>query len=273
MKSSLTCSQICPAESDHSAEHRSRSHVHVRSGIKKRSKMLFTEHHVLLNFPKTGSTWTRKVMQSQGNSIRKKRLFLSRKSWPENWWYEHLVRRESPNRMDQHGTRREMEAFLRKFPFSRINLPNQSIITNWRDPFELFSSSYRYQWWNHWPSSRKLDAQSRFPAFPQWEARHFYQYQKESQHLDFDRENEKTITILKSLGINWLGIKIILFYGSNALINEINSGKFHNDEIVFDAFCADVQEVTFLKQADLTTELTKTLKFSNESKFPKKMNS
>lgn len=227
--------------------------------------MVFTEHHILLNFPKTGSTWTRNVIKYQGDRLRKRHLFLPRQLWPENWWFEHLVRRENPDRIDQHGTRREMEAFKKKYPSSRITRSNQSVVTVWRDPFELFSSSYRYQWWNHWPISRRLDAQERFQAFPQWEAKHFYQYQSESQLLDFTSDNARTITNLKSLGIGWLGIKIILFYCSKDLFERITAGKFHSEEEVFTAFSADVQDITFMMQADLTKGLIKTIKLSDKS--------
>jgi hypothetical protein len=108
--------------------------------------MLITDQFVLLNMPKTGSTFARDVVREILR--RRNKSFCLDLSLPNI---------KVPGRgSDQHGTYDQIPDEHK----------HKQIVTVVRNPYERIVSSYRYGWWKDNPGVPREDAQLAFPSFP-----------------------------------------------------------------------------------------------------------
>lgn len=103
--------------------------------------MIITDDFVLLNFPKTGTTFTRKII---------KMLYKDK--------FEELLLPYPPDTrlMHQHA------------PYARIPAEHRrkTILSIMRNPFDRYVSLFIYKWWINYPPERKEKLIEIYPAFP-----------------------------------------------------------------------------------------------------------
>lgn len=223
--------------------------------------MLITDDFVMINFPKTGSSFAREVIKdlyTRKSSLIHKALSLFGVSNPSyielmlpninNATYK--FRHKHVN--GQHGT-------FNQIPEQYKSKPIVSII---RNPFERYMSSYKFKWWEKYPPQSNQVIFERYPHFPDLSFNEFYDMMHE-----FGRENRlRGIKPKIELGI--YTIQFIQFYFNNP--NDVLN-KIDDEYIEKDLFREDMRNITFLKQENLNEELKKFLlgvgKSSDELQF------
>jgi hypothetical protein len=125
--------------------------------------MIITERFVVLNNPKTGSTFVRTVLKQlhSGDDVRPGGLRLLegylRKPVPS--LTELLlpnIKVPAPRPPDQHGTYSQIPAAYRK----------REVVSVVRDPFARLLSTYRFGWWRRYPPLDGAALALHFPGFP-----------------------------------------------------------------------------------------------------------
>jgi hypothetical protein len=140
--------------------------------------MLITDDFVLLNFPKTGTTFVRKVIKKVYND-RLKELLVPKS----------VERQRSP-----HGT------------YSQIPGEHQgkTIVSIVRNPFDRYVSQYVFKWYADWPPERLEILKGNYPTFPEISF---------TEYLDMSDRFSK-INILREHGVSTntnIGIQTVQF--------------------------------------------------------------
>jgi hypothetical protein len=131
--------------------------------------MLITPHFLVINLPKSGSSFVRSVIKAifarQGVTVSRPH-WIPAWYWAQGWlpWRRGGMARELilPNvRMpgrprDQHGTTAQIPPAYR----------DRAIVSVMRDPFGKAVSEYRFRWWVRYPPLSPAALRRDFPAFP-----------------------------------------------------------------------------------------------------------
>ncbi len=131
--------------------------------------MLITKKFIMLNFPKTGSSFARKVLKHIFSVAHTVESFDSDKGYTGDGVVEHLL----PNirvkgmgdRVDHHGTYSQIPESERAKPVFSIG----------RDPILRLLSLYRYQFWVQRPPMPIMTIKSMFPMFPNLSLREYFE--------------------------------------------------------------------------------------------------
>ena len=125
--------------------------------------MLITKDFVLLNFPKTGTTFARKVIMQayldRLSLLQKARLKFGLAQPP---FHDLRLHKLKPNgklnksRADQHGKMRQIPQ----------EFQDRQVVSIVRDPVDRYLSMYRFRRWVNFPAFSKPDVKKRFPHFP-----------------------------------------------------------------------------------------------------------
>lgn len=215
--------------------------------------MIITKDFIILNLPKTGSSFVRQVIKEIYYSRRNKNLFtkvvhklkLKQVGFREVFVAHPII----PNYKDQHGC-------LDQIPDGNKGKVILSVV---RDPYNRLESFYKFRWWVQNPSIEKKQIENHFPDFPNLT---FEQYLK-MQALKNDKIKLQC-GISPDLKIGNQSIQFIRFYFKNhkevlATLDEdyIKKGKFKKD------LC----EICFLRNENLNEELAQ---FLSNYEFSKK---
>ncbi|WP_309401069.1 hypothetical protein [Cerasicoccus maritimus] len=203
--------------------------------------MTITEDFVLINYPKTGTTFTRSAIAlAYGvKCIRLNRLmqkFCIRTSLRELQFPKLYGNYDSSYR-DQHGVYRQIP----------IEDRGKRIVSIVRNPIHKYISSYVYGWWkNHPPYSLDLVVQD-FPKFPDISFPEFYDL------VNHPNANEDKISVPEARAIGSYTRMFLVFFSEDpdAAAAGILSGKSLADVI---------PRVTFLHQEALRDNLCLFLK-------------
>ena len=112
--------------------------------------MLVTDRFVIINLPKTGSTFVREVFKAMG---------AHRRWWPGRPRVRELL---LPNAnlvggvLDQHGK-------VQQIPPESRHLPIVSVV---RNPYDKFLSAFEYRFWARYPQFPEPELRARFPHWP-----------------------------------------------------------------------------------------------------------
>ena len=204
--------------------------------------MIITDKLVILNFPKTGSTFVRKVLRDIYSKRRKKLLFriLRKLKIKKDVGFKEIMTNHPliDGYQDQHGCYDQIPDEHKK----------KTIVSVVRDPYLRLESIYKFRWWvDHPPVEKKL-IDKHFPNFPDLSI---------NQYLDMSLLVNKKLkgkyNIDNTLKVGNQTIFFIRFYFKNhkkilANIDEnyIKQGLFKND------LC----NVTFLRNENLNDELS-----------------
>ena len=185
--------------------------------------MLITKDFVLLNYPKTGSTFSRRIIRQVYLDDCEELLFPVAYDW----------RYIGPN--TQHGT-------YMQIPEKHRNKPVLSII---RNPFDRYVSQYRFKWYAHSPPANRRELQKLYPCFPELEFAEFLDMGER-----FSKRNVlAAYDIFQDTDIGFQTISFIAFFSGNPRedLEDLISGKG-------DPFLR-LPKVHFLHQESLREEL------------------
>jgi hypothetical protein len=121
--------------------------------------MIITEIFVMLNLPKTGSTFARTVIKELYKPSILKKILVKLRLVPRDLIELKLPNIKMPNRIfDQHGT-------YSQIPKKYLNRPVFSVV---RNPYTRFLSAYQFKSWAN-PNQLTVDRsilERDFPTFP-----------------------------------------------------------------------------------------------------------
>jgi len=218
--------------------------------------VLITNHFVVLNFPKTGSTFVREVIKEIYNQRLNKKLidrFLIKLKIKDRELIEELLLpnygiANNKDRKSQHGAYFQIPEIHR----------NKKIISILRNPYSRFESQYKFK---AWARNVILDATdlNKFPQFPDLTIEDYFEYQ-----ICIADNQKKIFGIPKGLNIGSQTIRFIYMFFKNPLeiFPKLTAEYFEKRN-----YLQDIAEIEFLKQETLNDELALFLSkydFSND---------
>jgi hypothetical protein len=194
--------------------------------------MLITESFVMLNYPKTGSSFARKVIKDL-YAREPRRRFGGR--WCKELILPNIRHESEPN---QHGCYSQIPRRYR----------NREVVSIVRSPYERFISNFEFRYWVNNPILQASVVQERFPTFPELSL---------DQYVDFDALVAKAVSKVA------LGAQTVQFV-------QLFSRQFPktiDDSLDLATAIDGLANITFLRQENLNLELMSFLRrkgFSNE---------
>lgn len=184
--------------------------------------MLITEDFVLLNFPKTGSTFARKVI----GKIYKDKC--------EELLVPAAFNKYNNGRKAQHGT------------FGQIPLEHRGkvVLSIVRNPFDRYVSQFCFRWYSHSPPAREEILRQIYPGFPEIDFRQFLDMTDR-----FSKRNILTLFKAPDTDIGFQTVQFLAFYSynpENALNTLVKGGR--------DPF-SELPPIHFLRQEFLREDL------------------
>ncbi len=203
--------------------------------------MIITDDFVMLNFPKTGSSFAREVIKrcysKRATAPREllARVGLARPRLIE-LLHPKIDETQDYSVIDQHGTYRQIPAEHRKKPIVSIT----------RNPMERYVSTYLFGWWKEHPPATADEIRGAFPNFP---ALSFGEY-FEMLHGFGLRSRLGGIETRIGLGLHT--VQFIQFYcrEPRAVL-----ARMDHDYIERARFGGDFSPVVFLHQENLNSEI------------------
>lgn len=204
--------------------------------------MIVTKDFVLLNFPKTGSSFARHVIKKiYSNRLRNNiayRIGMKLKLLPP-YIFEHFTphigyRRLNVKRIDQHG-------LYSQIPTKYLDRPVFSIV---RNPYEKLISSYRFKFWAIKPMLSDKIIQKKLPNFPDLTLEEYIQY------LNLIVIHNYNIPPGARLG--YFTIQFIEFFSKNP---EYELQKIRNGSFNFKELLNGLGELSLLTQENLRKDL------------------
>jgi hypothetical protein len=203
--------------------------------------MIITDDLVMLNFPKTGSTFAREVFKRvySGRESRLHKLLV--KAGMANPCIQELLLPQIDEERNsgikaQHGT-------LRQIPAEHRHKPIVSIM---RNPFSRYVSLYLFRWWEKVPPAEKHSLLERYPHFPDLSFCEYY----ELEHL-YGRKN-RLHGIVPKMDLGGQSLQFIQFYFRDP---ESVLKKIDDEYIDKGRYREDMASIHFLHQEDLNREL------------------
>lgn len=215
--------------------------------------MLITNHFVVLNFPKTGSSFVREVIKEIYNKRLNKtlieRVLIKLQIKERDFIKEILMPRFGiPDDKDQHGNYFQIPEKYR----------NKKIVAVIRNPYLRFESQYKFKWWAK-NTSTDADCLNKFPSFPNLSIDDYFEFQLSQVSVQ-----KELFGIPQNLNIGYQTIRFIYMFFKNPA--EIFP-KLTNNYFESGSYLNDIAEVKFLRQENLNEELAMFLSNYNFSKY------
>lgn len=221
--------------------------------------MLITDSFVMLNLPKTGSTFVRSAIQEIYTERRKQAPLLyklSTKLTPLNrlvesntknrlFLVELMFKTSSQQPKNQHG-------YYSQIPLEYRDREVASVI---RNPYDRFLSIYKYQWWVKYPHLDENIIFKHFPHFPDLSLDEFVD-------LQYLRATHSPSTLWKDQSL--YGNQTKMFIKMFSKNPDVTFEKIANHGSI-DQIVDSLADITFLKQENLTNELATFLEKHNFS--------
>lgn len=205
--------------------------------------MLITDRFILINLPKTGSTFARtmlkqvhasklsdRILAKLGIGVEYDRRFIKELLLPE------INSASAGQIVTQHGT-------VQQIPEEHRHKPIISII---RNPLSRYVSFYFHRWWAKHPPANPDDIRIKYPRFPSLSFEEYYWMAHESGKADLIGNLETDI----SLGLQTIQFIQYFCYNPTCVLTNINE-----DYIDQGLFWKDIPKVQFLHQENLNQEL------------------
>lgn len=202
--------------------------------------MIATDDFLLINFPKTGSSYTREVIKRLyrpgGGALSGLRGVVDRRPVFHEIMLPKIDQERQKGILDQHGTRQQIPARFSHLP----------IVTVARHPFKRYISNYRYGWWRENPPAPVEEIRAEFPAFPELDFEEFY-----AMNHRFSRPNRlKEIEPTLELGLH--SIQFVQFFARDprAYLETLTDESLESGDCLL-----EFDSIRFLDQDDLSGEL------------------
>jgi len=204
--------------------------------------MIITDEFVVINFPKTGSTFVRNTLKRvhQRQSLLGKLLFasrLKRKPYYENLWLPNIRTNSARrNKLDEHGV-------CSQIPTRHLD---KKIVSVKRNLFEHYISSYEYGDWKKAPWVEEEILNKKFTNYPNLSFEEYVDLIHEHNPMEYHPR------IGRKLSIGPASCQFILFYFKRPfdIINNMNQ-----EYLELKKYEDDMYPVHFLDQANLNDEL------------------
>lgn len=203
--------------------------------------MLVTDDFVMINFPKTGSSFVRHVVKQiyEAKETKWKRFWRERISGPDPLQELILPKIDLAAHQDiedQHGTYRQIPTQYR----------NRSVTSVTRNPLDRYVSAYLFRWWHRTPPASEAEISA---AFPSWPDLSFEEYFRMIHR--FSLRNQLNGVVPKiSLGLQTVQFLRFYFPDPYELLSRIDE-----DWIDRDCWRDEMPEISFLHQENLGSEL------------------
>lgn len=206
--------------------------------------MIITDRFILLNLPKTGSTFTRNVIMKlfkEDNPGLADKVFWKLNIRKKNAEELKLanVKVNFRNNKDQHGIYDQIPLKYKE--------SGREIVSNIRDPFTAYISRYNFESWkkHKWPNLE--ERKKKYPHFPDLT---FPEY-VDAANMDL-RHRLQRVELPRGIKIGGLSLQYIQMFCRNHIDLLSNLKKdFKNDSSLKDHF----PEITFLRQENLNEDL------------------
>ena len=203
--------------------------------------MLITENFVVLNFPKTGSSFVRNVVKSLYQRRIDKRPLGKMLSALKiiNPGYVELF---PPN--PAHAGNKDQHAAYSQIP---TQFKHRPIVSAIRSPYQRFESLYRYKWWAKYPGLDLQILRRNFPQFPDLSIDDFVLFRELTT-----RQLKMKYGIPDDIVIGDQTIKFINMFFTNPqkVLSQLDTLYMSSDSHI-----RDIANVEFLRQENLNNEL------------------
>ena len=199
--------------------------------------MLVTNKFIMLNFPKTGSSFARKVIKRvYANTLTG---FSNSTIICEELILPNIRNKVSKDKSDHHGTYCQIPPEYR----------NRKIVSIIRNPLDRFLSIYKYGAWKHSPPIPNNEVKKLFPKFPELEIDEFIEMQNESikYRLGFEIKEFE-------IGIQSVQLVQMFFRSPEIILKSIFNGSYSKSDVV-----SGIGDIKFLNQEYLREDLIRFL--------------
>jgi len=214
--------------------------------------MIITDNLVILNLPKTGSSFVRKVVKDIFLKRKNNKFFakvLNKLGIKSIGYKEIMAQHHSRhNYKDQHG-------FYDQIPDEDKNKKILSVV---RDPYLRLESIYKFKWWVSYPPLEQEELYSNFPNFPDLTLEQYLEMQ-----IIFNEKMKKKYNIDKDVVIGNQSIQFISFFFKNhkKVLADLN-----NEYIINGLYKDDMCNVSLISNENLNEEL---ISFLSKNGFQK----
>jgi hypothetical protein len=204
--------------------------------------MIITDKFVMINFPKTGTAFTRKILMDlhKNHSTRDKILFklgLKKQEHFQNLLLPNIrTISERKDFMNEHGICDQIPEDHKSKPIASIK----------RDVFARYISIYNYEHWKKWPFLDLEIVREKFPKYPELGFEEFVRFLIEFNPLSYLPQ------INRKIPVGPLTSQYILFYFKNSF--QVLK-KMDAEYLSKKRYLADRYKVHFLDQANLNKDL------------------
>lgn len=203
--------------------------------------MLVAAHFLVLNLPKSGSSFVRAVVKD----LYRRRRGRYPAWWPHRSGSDRFLKELILPNVRLPGRSRDQHGIAAQIPRRFRDRPIVSVI---RDPYAKLVSDYRFRWWATYPPLPPAELARLFPQFP---GLSFDEYLRLSDHVAA-RKVVATTGAGPSTALGNLTVEFVQFFfrdPATAL------RRMSDDYVASGAFRADMAPVAFLRQERLNEEL------------------
>ena len=194
--------------------------------------MLITARFVVLNLPKSGSSFVRAVLKS---------IHARRRGGPLRWWRRDGLRELILPNIRLRGRAKDQHGIAAQIPQRHRDRPIVSVV---RDPHGKIVSDYRFRWWATHPPLPPAALRTLFPAFPDLSFAEFLQL---SDHIAAAKVGPEIAARLGNLTIEF----VQFFFPDPAA----TLARMSDEHVASGAWRRDMAVVELLRQEDLNREL------------------
>lgn len=207
--------------------------------------MLITDSFVLLNYPKTGSTFARTVIKDIYKRRRAQQSLLRRLSdrlgFTSGPFLKELIlpivtESHLKGRRDQHGCYCQIPDVYR----------DREVVSIVRNPYTRFLSAYEFRSWERRPPAPKEILAEHFPTFPNLD---LDDYVRLSEYI-MVHGRLKGRNVNGRIGNQTIQFIQMFFKDPNVVLEKVSDDYLDSDQVF-----EDIAPVTFLKQEALNEEL------------------
>lgn len=208
--------------------------------------MIITDEFILLNLPKTGSTFARTCLFEVHKKINRD-IFFRLKNWGKKKQIIELkmpnIRDYNPNlKPDQHGTYTQIP--------SNYLTNNRDVVAIIRNPFEGYVSRYKFKWYervDYTDDQRKI-IMDKYPSFPNFSFDEYCSF--ENEFIKSNIEEKYHLKIQSEVGV--LSAQFIQMFSKNP---KHTFELINNSEVTKEDLLKDFPKIRFLKNENLNNDL------------------
>lgn len=207
--------------------------------------MIITEDFIMINFPKTGSSFARKVIKElySGRHNTVARILIKLRMRESGYTELMLPNIYNARYKFKDNFVKGQHGVISQIPEQYINKPIISIV---RNPFSRYISGYQFKWWQKYPHERIEIIKQKYPDFPDIT---FTEYYDMVHNFGIDRRL-RGIKPKIELGLYTIQFIQYFFHDPEEVLRKIDNEYIENE-----LFIKDIGDIHFLRQENLNADL------------------